>query len=198
MDEEIVKCGWLTKKGAYQIGGWKRRWFVLREGPGGAVLAYYRKQADGTPAGEIALDATTLAYHHVDADRDAVLCLKTKGRTYEMLAADRTEMMGWIEALMAAALGLGGARKSRANVSGSLAAAKGWIKFHALGMQCECCWERLPEHLKQLPGVETVRIDAGADTVAIRVSSAAEASDKLAERAAAIMQERFGFLVTVL
>merc|ERR1712065_118406 len=83
MDESILKCGFLTKKGAFKVGGWKKRWFVLRSDArgGNAVLAYYRKQTDADPAGEINLDQSTLAYHNVDADKPFAFNIQTKGRT---------------------------------------------------------------------------------------------------------------------
>ena len=205
MNEEIIKCGWLTKKGAFQVGGWKKRWFVLQaRGDGGhAVLAYYRKQTDAAPAGEIALDESTLAYHNVDADKPCVFCIKTKGRTYEILAAEKTDMMSWIELLMQSALGLTAKQKLPATASGSETTETDidehkdrWVKFHVLGMQCECCWETLPEQLKAISSsVVTVRLDAGANTVAVLLSPGDPTA--LVSSLVTHMQDDFGFLVTV-
>lgn len=196
-DEEILKCGWLTKKGAFNLGGWKRRWFVLKNRGGGeAVLCYYRKQADSVPAGEVLLDQSTLAYHNVDSDKAHAFSIQTKGRTYEMLAPTQQDMMDWIESLMQAALGIHESRRKLPHLDAKNTA---WLKFHALGMQCECCWEQLPDALTRLAGVEVVRIDPGADIVSVRLAK--DLDEKLpaiVERVMAIMQERFGFVVTFL
>jgi hypothetical protein len=63
---EIVRVGFLTKKGAFQVGGWKRRYFVLKVDPTShrAKLGYYRKQSDVAPAGEILLDQVSAQGYH--------------------------------------------------------------------------------------------------------------------------------------
>ena len=181
------------------MGGWKKRWFVLRvEKNGCAVLAYYRKQADASPAGEIPLDQSTLAYHNVDSDKANAFNIKTEGRTYEILAGTRIEMMEWIEILMEAALGIQkSAKKVPAAALETMDTSVGvWLRFEALGMACECCWELLPQALRG-PGVEVVRIDASADTVSLLTAKDADL-EAVVQRATRIMEEDFGFLPRVL
>lgn len=105
--DEIIRCGFLTKKGAFKVGGWKRRYFVLRMSGGKSVLSYYRKQGDTTAAGEIVLDQSTLAYHNTESEKPFAFNIQTKsGRTYEIYASSQAEMQDWIETLMRSALGI--------------------------------------------------------------------------------------------
>ncbi len=192
--EEIVRVGYLVKKGAFKVGGWKKRYMVLHVGAGRAVLSYYRKQTDTAPAGEIVLDQSTLAYHNVDADKPFAFCIQTKGRTYELLAASEVEMRGWIETTMQAALGILGAKKTqKLDVAAAAAQQNAWLKFRALGMQCECCWEQVPEALRAVEAVELVRIDCMAEIVSVKIGPDAKV-EQLVERVIAILEQRFGFL----
>lgn len=104
-------------------------------------------------------------------------------------------MMEWIEILMQAALGIID-KKVPSLESFKSEASWTWLKFHALGMQCECCWEQVPEALK-ISGIELVRIDAGSEVVSIRPEEEAEL-EVIVDRVTSILQDRFGFLVTLL
>jgi RAC serine/threonine-protein kinase len=98
MDPEVGRCGFLHKRGAF-VSGWKRRWFTLE----GRTLRYYRKQGDGNPAGQIALDEKSLIYRNQDEDvtssRPFAFRIATHGRTYEIAASSREEMEGWVQGL---------------------------------------------------------------------------------------------------
>jgi copper chaperone CopZ len=193
--EEIVRVGYLTKKGAFKVGGWKKRYVVLKRPTSGkAVLSYYRKETDATPAGEIVLDQSTLAYHNVDSDKPFAFSIQTKGRTYELLASSEVGMRGWIETTMQAALGILESKKApKVDMAAAAAQQNAWLKFRALGMQCECCWEQVPEALRAVDSVELVRIDAMAEIVSVKVGADAKV-EQLVERVIAILEQRFGFL----
>ena len=189
-----MRVGFLTKKGAFKVGGWKKRYFVLRVGPRRAVLAYYRKQTDSSPAGEIVLDQSTLAYHNVDSEKPFAFSIQTRaGRTYELLASSEAEMRSWIETAMQAALGIVDSRRAPRVVASGAAAAR--LRFRALGMACECCWEEVPRAVGEVEGVEGATVDAGAEAVEVQLREGAEV-ETVSPKIIAILEQRFGFLTS--
>ena len=64
---KVIKCGWITKKGAGTFGkmSWKRRWFVLQgdgaDGVDGA-LSYYRSEGDERPVNVHGVPLATLQH----------------------------------------------------------------------------------------------------------------------------------------
>jgi copper chaperone CopZ len=73
-----------------------------------------------------------------------------------------------------------------------------WIKIRAVGMQCECCWEQTPVALRGVEGVELVRVDAGEEIVSVKLIQEVTDVEQLVERVLAILEQRFGFLCSVL
>ena len=109
--KEVLKCGWLTKKGAGTFGkmSWKKRWFVLRsvqsDGSRGA-LAYYRTEQGTESAGESSLGVIELAnvqgLQNTAFKGHAPECsfaVETKERTYAFVADTALARAAWVSAI---------------------------------------------------------------------------------------------------
>ena len=195
MGDELITSGFLHKKGEY-VGGWKKRWFVLLKKPDhSGVVAYYRKQTDEKPAGEIPLDQSTLAYCNTESEKAFAFNIQKKNRTYELYASSKLEMEEWIEKLMKAALGIFEKETARPRVNSTLSDPNAWLKFKALGMICECCWEQVPQKLKEVENVEFVRIDAGSEVVSVKRKKGTDPF-KIVDAVTVTLEDTFGYIVT--
>lgn len=119
--------------------------------------------------------------------------IQTEGRTYEIAASSKEDMQCWMEATMKAALGLpSDAAGSGAPRADSAVADEPWLRFHCVGCWCECCFESVPAVVRQIAGVEVVRLDAGREMLLVKRSG------PVAELIVGTLEERFGFSVTLL
>lgn len=93
---QSLKEGYMQKMGNNLIKDWPKRWCVLKDD----CLAYYRDKKDQFPAGTIKL----VTCHVKPNDKIKPLCIEliTPNRSYFFCADDKTEQMGWINALSAA------------------------------------------------------------------------------------------------
>lgn len=92
--EKIVKCGWLEKKGERRKK-WKNRWFVLRT----TKLTYYKDDKEYIPLGVLSMNDVHSISHVEYKNRENVIAIVTKPRTYYLETYTRTEMLEWINAL---------------------------------------------------------------------------------------------------
>ena len=95
-DEEIIKQGWLAKRGSV-VGGWKKRWMVLSS----QSLSYSK-----TPAhpfiGRIPIPTCQTIELMTDArSKGCTFVLTSTKRGYTLRAASSNDARAWIETLQA-------------------------------------------------------------------------------------------------
>ena len=91
---EVVKEGWMSKKGAL-VRAWRRRWFVLI----GKELIYSKKPGL-KPKGVINVDEIESLEKAGEASRDHVFLLKMRtGRIFSIQAEDDRDVGDWLTAI---------------------------------------------------------------------------------------------------
>lgn len=100
-DDDHIKCGYLTKKGAFNKG-WKRRYFVLSP----RWLKYYESEGQKkAPKGQIQLRFVKEVRPTAKATAAGQFDVVTPTRTYKVSASNGQEMSEWIEAIQRAVKG---------------------------------------------------------------------------------------------
>jgi hypothetical protein len=105
---QVVKAGWLSKRGFTTAAMWRPRWVVLTN----ETLNYYRTEKDTVPRDSLALgrkDCITVEPSQVRANAFDIIIMSgaaSVGKQREqmtMLADSEAEMFAWMHALMAVA-----------------------------------------------------------------------------------------------
>ena len=86
--------GWLTKEGHSIMAGWKKRYFVLKEGGFG----YYQNESLSKQYGNIALSNAGLEITEVKGVKRLVI-MTSSGTPYKLEGADVGVLRDWMEAL---------------------------------------------------------------------------------------------------
>jgi len=101
--QEIVKAGWLSKRGGNNIKTWKKRYFVCT----GSLLYYYSGPDSDAPLGVIPCDYASIQVADGKVINkkncliitDAIESFNKKHASYLLCAASEQEMEEWITAL---------------------------------------------------------------------------------------------------